>query len=264
MDPSLINTNTSSESVTTFSVAMDMSVSIGREITPELIAGLEQQTAELRLMVQNTPLPHCAPPVYTYATTPPVTQTQGLYHIDANHYVKMENDLRMYTDDTVNRKLKDLEDAIRSLRGLGNNQSVRYEDLCAFPEIELPPGYKIPKFEKFDGFENSFFHLKTYCEKLIGVGKNEGIRDDLANAFVDHYKFHVDIIPDRISITKLRQRSNENFYEYSIHWREKATRVHPPMEETEMISYFIHALNLEYFDRMITMAGKTFIEIVKT
>ncbi|KAM3217676.1 hypothetical protein P3L10_027119 [Capsicum annuum] len=56
---------------------------------------------------------------------------------------------------------------MRSLRGLGNNQSVKYEELCAFFEIELPPGYKIPKFEKFDRFENPLFHLKTYYEKLI-------------------------------------------------------------------------------------------------
>ena len=34
MDPSLINTNTSSESVSTFSVAMDLSASIGGQITP--------------------------------------------------------------------------------------------------------------------------------------------------------------------------------------------------------------------------------------
>ena len=100
----------------------------------------------------------------------------------------------------------------------------------------MPPGYKIPKFEKFSGSGNPFFHLKIYCEKLIGVGNNEGIRiklfnqsltgkalewyskqdvtkwrtwDDLANAFVDHYKCHVEIFPDRISITKLKPKSTE-------------------------------------------------------
>ncbi|PHU07338.1 hypothetical protein BC332_23827 [Capsicum chinense] len=149
-----------------------------------------------------------------------------------------ENNPRMYPNETVNKKLKVLEDAMRSLWVLGSSQSVKHEELCAFPEIELPLGYKIPKFEKFDGPGNTFFHLKTYCEKLDGVGKNEGIQvklfsqslsekvlewnakqdmtkwctwDDLANAFEDHYKFYVNIIPDKISIAKLRQKSNENF-----------------------------------------------------
>ena len=65
--------------------------------------------------------------------------------------------------------------------------------------------------------------------------------DDLANAFVDHYKFHVEIAPDRISITKLKPKSTECFREYAIRWREEAARVHPPMEESEIITYFIQA-----------------------
>ena len=91
-------------------------------------------------------------------------------------------------------------------------------------------------FEKFTGSGNPIFYLKIYYEKLIGVGNNEGIRiklfnqsltgkalewyskqhvtkwrtwDDLANAFVDHYKCHVEIFPDRISITKLKPKSTE-------------------------------------------------------
>ncbi|KAM3232798.1 hypothetical protein P3L10_018157 [Capsicum annuum] len=68
---------------------------------------------------------------------------------------------------------------MRILRRLGNSQSVKYKELCAFLEIEFPPGYKIPKFEKFDVSENPFFYLKTYCEKLISVGKNDAIRVNL-------------------------------------------------------------------------------------
>lgn len=44
-----------------------------------------------------------------------MTQTPGLYHLDANHYDKIENDSRVCTDETVNKKLKVLEDVLRSL-----------------------------------------------------------------------------------------------------------------------------------------------------
>lgn len=115
---------------------------------------------------------HHAPPVYTYANAPPITNTPGFCHQDVNHYVV----------EAMNRKMKILEDAMRDLRRLNGNQSVRYEELCTFfPDVELPPGYKIPKFEKFDGSGNPFFYLKVYCKKLIGFGSNEGIRIKLFN-----------------------------------------------------------------------------------
>ncbi|KAH0652757.1 hypothetical protein KY289_030435 [Solanum tuberosum] len=163
-----------------------------------------------------------------------MTQIHELCRPDVDHYVEAEKEARSVSDELINTKLKNLEDVMRSVCGLG----------------KLPPGYKIPKFEKFDGSGNPFFYLKVYCEKLIGVGKNEriGIKlfslsgkalewyskqdttkwltwDDLANSFVDHYKFHVEIAPDRISITKLKKKSIESFREYAIRWREEASRV---------------------------------------
>ncbi|KAF3632915.1 hypothetical protein FXO38_14222 [Capsicum annuum] len=209
---------------------MDQSASVGREITPELIAGLKQQIFEIRIMVmqsrtpsqthpnmtlppdtqqkgpmfptseavdqkghfahtsQNTPfvytfshpkvhtisLSHQASPVYTYSTAPLVTQTPGLYHLDANHYVEIENDPRMYTDDMVNRNLKVLRDAMRSLRGLRSNQSVKYKEFYAFLEIE-------------------------------------------------------------ISIIKLKQKSYERFRKYTIHWREEATKPFERLKDAKLL-----------------------------
>ncbi|XP_049388071.1 uncharacterized protein LOC125852375 [Solanum stenotomum] len=262
---------------------------------PAQSASLTHSTQDTPLVYTFTPpkaptVAHHAPPVYTYVTAPHVSKAQEFHRQDVNHYVEIENDTKSIDAEMMNRKMKSLEDAMRGLRGFDNRQSVRYEELCTFPEVELPLGYKIPKFEKFSGSGNPFFHLKIYCEKLIGVGNNEGIRiklfnqsltgkalewyskqdvtkwrtwDDLANAFVDHYKFHVEIAPDRISITKLKPKSTECFREYAIRWREEAARVHPPMEESEMITYFIQAQDSEYYERMVTMGGKTFAEVIK-
>ncbi|XP_060211969.1 uncharacterized protein LOC132639546 [Lycium barbarum] len=191
----------------------------------------------------NVSLTHHDPPVYSYATVPPVTQTQGLWRPNVDPYVETKREARALSDEMVNRKLQSLEDAMRGLRGLGSNQSVRYEELCAFPKVEWPPSYNIPRFEKFDGSGNPFFHLKVYCEKLKCVGKDQGIRvklfnqslsgktlewyskqdmtkwhswDDLSNASANHYKFHVEIAPDRISISKLKLKSTESFRENAI------------------------------------------------
>ncbi|KAK6786611.1 hypothetical protein RDI58_015136 [Solanum bulbocastanum] len=223
----------------------------------------------LRCQLQDTPLVYTfAPPkaptvthhalsVYTYVTAPPVTKAQEFHRQDVNHYVEVENDTKSIDAEMMCRKMKSLKDAMRGLRGFHSSQNVRYEELCTLPEVELLPGYKIPNFEKFSGLGNPFFHLKIYCEMLIGIGNNEGIRIKLS------MKYHVEVAPDRISITKLKPKSTECFREYAIHWREEVAEVHPPMEESEMIAYFIQAQDSEYYERMVTMGGKTFAEVIK-
>ncbi|KAH0669247.1 hypothetical protein KY285_023406 [Solanum tuberosum] len=296
---STINTSTSFEMIPTSSIAANPSASVAIESPMEVIACLERQVGELNLLVtqyqdasQNLPpdahQKGLMPPSYSSCVhictfkssngntscfasvhlchVPPVTKAQEFHRQYVYHYAEIENDTKSIDAEMISRKMKSLEDAMRGLCGFDKSQSVRYEELCTFPEVELPPDYKIPKFEKFSGSRNPFFHLKIYCEKFIGVGNNEGIRiklfnqsltgkalewyskqdvtkwrtwNDLANAFVDHYKFNVEIALDRISITKLKPKSTECFRKYAIRWRDEAAR------------------------RMVTMGGKTFTEVIK-
>ncbi|KAK4713325.1 hypothetical protein R3W88_019232 [Solanum pinnatisectum] len=253
-----INTVASSEMIPTSTVAANPGALVATKSSIEVIAHLEKRIGELNLLVtqyqaasqnlppdarQKGPMPpsaslthstldtpfvyifappkapmvtHHAPPVYTYVTTPPVTKAQEFHRQDVNHYIAIENDARSIDVEMMNRKMKSLEDAMRGLHGFDSSQRSG----------------------------NPFFHLKIYCEKLIGVGNNKGIRiklfnqsltrralewypkqdvtkwctwDDLANAFVVHYKFHAEIAPNRISITKLKPKSTECFREYAIH-----------------------------------------------
>lgn len=48
--------------------------------------------------------------------------------------------------------------------------------MCIQQEVELSEGYNPPKIEIFDGTSDPKAHLRTYCDKLIGMGKNEQIR----------------------------------------------------------------------------------------
>ncbi|KAG5591597.1 hypothetical protein H5410_042111 [Solanum commersonii] len=111
-----------------------------------------------------------------------MTQIHELCRPDVDHYVEAEKEARLVSDELKNKKLKNLENTMRSLRELGSNQSVRYEELCAFPEVELPSGYKIPKFEKFDGSGNPFFHLKLQASGLLYLVEGR-IPDRLPRSF---------------------------------------------------------------------------------
>jgi len=37
------------------------------------------------------------------------------------------------------------------MHGLGNQVSVAYKDLCPFPDVQLPAGFKMPKFDLYEG-----------------------------------------------------------------------------------------------------------------
>ncbi|XP_075076035.1 uncharacterized protein LOC142162890 [Nicotiana tabacum] len=176
------------------------------------------------------------------------------------------------------------------MQGLGGQVSVAYKDLCLFPDVQLPVRFKIPKFDLYDGHGDPVVHLRGFCSKIRGSGgKNELLMayfsqslsgpalewytcqdnnrwytwDDLAQAFARHFQYNVEIVPDRLSLTKIEKKPSESFREYGFRWREHVARVNPPMEEDEMMEYFLQTLEPTYFGHLISTIGKSFNEVVK-
>nr|XP_009602815.1 uncharacterized protein LOC104097896 [Nicotiana tomentosiformis] len=156
--------------------------------------------------------------------------------------------------------------------------------------MHLPIGFKTPKFERYDGHGDPIAHLKRYYNQLRDAGgKKEllvayfrenltriasewymdqdishwNIWDDLGRDFVRKFQYNVDISPDRNSLMYLKKKVLESFREYAIKWREQAARVKPPMDETEMVSVFLHAQETDYFQNMMFAMGKPFAEAIK-
>lgn len=63
-------------------------------------------------------------------------------------------------------------------------------------------------------------------------------------------------------MTKLEKKRNESFREYGFRWREQAARVDPPMKESEMMDYFLQALEPTYYGHLVLALGKSFNEVV--
>ncbi|XP_070005096.1 uncharacterized protein [Nicotiana sylvestris] len=85
----------------------------------------------------------------------------------------------------------------------------------------------------------------------------------MAQAFARHFQYNINIIPDFLSLTKREKKSNESFREYRFRWREQAVRVNPPMEEEEMVKYFLQAQEPTYFGHLISAMSKPFNDVVK-
>ncbi|KAM3357045.1 hypothetical protein P3S68_023759 [Capsicum galapagoense] len=190
----------------------------------------------------------------------------------------------------IARKLRSLELTMKNLQGLGGYKSVSYKDLCMFPGVHLLLGFKMLKFEKYDGHGDLVAHLRRYCNQLMGTGRKEELLmayfgeslsglasewfvdqdidkwnnwDDLANEFVQQFQYNMELIPDEKSLTGIKKKNTESFREYAIRWREQAARVKPPMKESKIVEVFIQAQDETYYQHLLPTFGKPFIEVLK-
>ncbi|KAK4706953.1 hypothetical protein R3W88_033490 [Solanum pinnatisectum] len=179
---------------------------------------------------------------------------------------------------------------MKELQCIPEVTNLNYEDLCIHPNLDLPEGFKVPKFDVFGGTGNPLAHLRAYCDQLVGVGRDEALLmrlfsqslsgealewftshetrqwpswNALAKDFIERFAYNVEIVPDRYSLEKMKQRSNENYREFAYRWRKEAARVRPPMSEKEIVEVFVRVQEPEYYDRIILLVGAKFTEIVK-
>ena len=86
--------------------------------------------------------------------------------------------------------------------------------------------------------------------------------NDLGEAFVQQYKFNLDMTPNRDQLRSMSQKEKETFKEYAQRWREIAAQVNPPLEEKEMTKVFLNTLGPFYYERMVASAPGDFTEMV--
>ncbi|XP_070035546.1 uncharacterized protein [Nicotiana tomentosiformis] len=149
-------------------------------------------------------------------------------------------------------ELKKLTGRVHSAEDGKGIEGLNYEDLCIQLDVELPEAYKPPKFEMFDITGDPKVHLITYCDKLVGVGKDARIPmklfmrslngDDLswyisqnpkkwvnwvsmASDFMDQFRFNTENAPNIFYIQNLKNKPTETFCEYATRWRSEAAKV---------------------------------------
>ncbi|XP_070039180.1 uncharacterized protein [Nicotiana tomentosiformis] len=187
-------------------------------------------------------------------------------------------------------ELKKLTSRVQGVEGVKGIEGLNYEDLCIQPDIKLLKGYKPPKFEMFDGTGDPKVHLRTYCDKLVGVGKDERIRMkmfmislirdalswyigqnlkkwvswvSMASDFMDRFRFNTENVPNIFYIQNLKKKPTETFCEYATRWRSKAAKVRPALEEKQMNKFFVWAQDPQYYERFMVIENHKFTDIVK-
>ncbi|XP_070032493.1 uncharacterized protein [Nicotiana tomentosiformis] len=187
-------------------------------------------------------------------------------------------------------ELKKLTSRVQGVEGGKGIEGLNYEDLCIQPDVELSEGYKPPKFEMFDGTCDPKVHLRTYCDKLEGVGNDERIRMKLfmriltgdalswyisqnpkkwvswvnmASDFMDWFRFNTENTPDIFYIQYLKKKPTKTFCEYATRWRLEATKVTSALEEEQMNKFFVRAQDPQYYERLMVIENHKFSDIIK-
>ncbi|XP_012453461.2 uncharacterized protein LOC105775498 [Gossypium raimondii] len=182
-----------------------------------------------------------------------------------------------------------LEEKFRAMENTDYQCGVDAKDLSLVPNLVLPPKFKMPEFEKYNGTSCPEAHITMFCRRMTGYYNNDQLlihcfQDsligsaakwynqlsctkvsswrDLAQAFMKQYSYVTDITPDRITLQDMEKKQNESFRQYAQRWREVATQVQPPLLEKEVTELFINTLKAPFIDHMLGSATKSFSDMV--
>ena len=115
-------------------------------------------------------------------------------------------------------------------------------DMCLVPGVKIPPKFKVPNFEKYQGITYLKTHIRAFYRKMAAYSDDEKLlmhffQDnlsgaslewymqlerthiwtwrELAEAFLKHYQYNSDMAPNRTQLQSLVQKSDESFKEYA-------------------------------------------------
>src|SRR3954465_9530124 len=186
------------------------------------------------------------------------------------------------------RKFHLLEERLNALEGRSSS-GLNAIDLCLVPDIKIPAKFKVPSFEKYKGITCPMSHIKAFCNTMAPYAENDKLLmhffqdslsgaslewytrlerihirtwDELAEAFLKHYKYNSDMTPTRLQLQSLTQKVDESFKEYEQRWRELASRVQPPLLERELVDMFMNTLKDPYLNMMVGCASSEFSSLV--
>ncbi|XP_070019778.1 uncharacterized protein [Nicotiana sylvestris] len=237
----------------------------------------------------NTPL-HVPEPQNTTKdhNTPIFVDTMPYYSQPIASAIKSDDKSSLIQNLAV--EIKKLTSRVQGFEGNKGVEGLNYKDLCVQPDVELPEGYKPPKFELFDGTGDPRVHLRMYCDKLVGVGRDEKIRMKLfmrnlkgdalswyisqdakkwtswvkmESDFMDRFRFNTENAPDVFYIQNLKKKPTETFREYATRWRSEDAKVRPALEEEQMNKFFIRAQDPQYYESLMLIEGQKFFDIIK-
>ncbi|KAK4717802.1 hypothetical protein R3W88_016140 [Solanum pinnatisectum] len=125
---------------------------------------------------QNAQSPSIAPQLPQKTTFQiPVPNEHDVNGSELDHYEEREREWRSKEETAKLDMKEEIRKAMKELQCIPEVAGLNYEDLCIHPNLDLPEGFKVPKFDVFGGTGSPLAHLRAYCDQLVGVGRDEAL-----------------------------------------------------------------------------------------
>jgi len=192
------------------------------------------------------------------------------------------------------REVQDISDEVEKMKTiLRKSQGVEeymldIDELCPFPNVQLPQKFKMPKMDVFDGSGNPRNHLKQYILAMKPMGlsekqivhcfprtlngdamnwylslNNAKTRDwkELAMEFVHHYNYNVQLDVTLRDLETTKQKSSETFSEFLTRWRAKAVKMPNHPTEKDQVRMIVKNLLPAFGRPLMPIPLKTFEDL---
>ncbi|XP_075100341.1 uncharacterized protein LOC142176447 [Nicotiana tabacum] len=163
--------------------------------------------------------------------------------------------------DGASTRLKGIEQPSKNKQGMGDQGSVSHKELSMSPDVHLPAGFKVPKFNLLDGYGDPVAHLRDYCSKMRSVSEKDDLLmahfntsltgaalewhnhqdinkwptiGDMGQDFVRHFQYNIDIVPDHSSLSHMEKKPKESFRDFWLRWNEQVARNDPPIDRKDL------------------------------
>jgi hypothetical protein len=179
----------------------------------------------------------------------------------------------------LEEKLEGVQKELRNVRGKKMfNQNVH--DLCLVPNVVIPYKFKAPAFEKYTGETCPQMHLTMYVRKMTAHKEDEPFLiycfqdslagpahtwymnlksvasfEELADAFLQQYKYNSFLAPNRKELQSMSQGHKESFKEYAQRFIQKSAQIRPSLDESELSDLFYETLSPFYSEKMLACAS---------
>ncbi|KAA0032021.1 Gag-pro-like protein [Cucumis melo var. makuwa] len=110
----------------------------------------------------------------TYPTQNPNTTTQQAVHVsDPISTLITEGGKKISEEQGSRRRMEFLEERLRAIEGADMYGSIDATQLCLISDVVIPPKFKTPDFEKYNGTTCPKSHLVMYCRKMSAYAHDD-------------------------------------------------------------------------------------------
>jgi len=197
-------------------------------------------------------MPYSIPPQYSYGTPNPVAPVSP-EGIPSPHPMTKE----------------ELHDCIRQIivESIPGPRTRSIMDYCKLPPVNFPPGFKVPKYRKYDGTSDPSPHLSGFVmdshqflhdrallvhlfqkslegEALgwfISLSTSELTSFDIvAQKFTDHFSYLAPQIPTLTDLVNEKMKPDEDFKDFANRWGAMACKSGIQIPKTQAIAMMVH------------------------